>query len=68
MDHINVDSSIIRSVGYDETSQALEITFREKTYRYTGVPRATYEALAAAPSVGKYFHAHIKGRYSYTEV
>jgi hypothetical protein len=61
-----VESSNLRSVGYDESRQLLEIEFRNgRVYRYTGVPRAEYEELMRAPSLGRYFLANIRDSYDY---
>ncbi len=63
-----VDSSNLRSVGYDEATQTLEIEFHNGgIYQYYAVP-SVYQALMSAPSHGKYFHAHIKGVYQYKRV
>lgn len=64
MHRIAVSSSDLRSVGYDSTSQTLEIEFHSGgVYQYYGVPLALYHALMAAGSHGRYFHAHIKDHY-----
>jgi hypothetical protein len=61
-----VDSSTIVAVGYDPASATLEIEFHERRiYRYAGVPERHFGGLVAAPSVGRYFHRHIRGRYRY---
>jgi hypothetical protein len=62
----DVQSSALRSVGYDGGQQTLVITFQSgSTYEYGGVPRKVYEELMRAPSKGTYFNAHVKGQYSY---
>jgi hypothetical protein len=62
----DVQSSALRSVGYDAGSQTLAITFVSgSTYEYSGVPRSVYEGLLSAPSKGSYFNTHVKGQYSY---
>jgi len=64
-----VVSSDIRSVGYDDQSQILEIEFHSGgIYQYYSVPRAVYEGLMNAPSHGKYFHAHVKAVFRYQRV
>ena len=64
-----VNSSDVRSVGYDEATQTLEIEFHSGgTYQYYAVPLVVYRALMSAPSHGQYFHAHIKGLYRYRQV
>lgn len=67
MDRKPVQSSNIRSVGYDPRSLTLEIEFKgvkdgAAIYQYPNVAPETYRALINAPSVGSYFAAHIKAR------
>lgn len=64
MDRFLVRSSSIRSVGYDATAAVLEIEFRLGTlYQFTAVPPSVYDRLMTAPSKGKFFFLHIKGRF-----
>lgn len=61
-----VDSSSVRSIGYDAASGTLEVEFRHGTvYRYRGVPRKVHEELVAADSIGRYFNAHVRDRYPF---
>src|SRR5919199_1489760 len=63
---IVVESNYLRSVGYDSSSQVLEIEFqRGEVYQYIDVPPAVYTDLMNAPSHGKYFNANIKEVYPY---
>ena len=65
----SVVSSDIRSVGYDGSSQVLEIEFHSGgVYQYYSVPRSVYNALMQASSHGTYFHRHIKGIYRYQKI
>ena len=58
--------SALRSVGYDEAAQILEIEFLSGgVYRYYGVAREVYQELLDAPSKGSYFLKHIKDEYQY---
>jgi hypothetical protein len=52
-----VDSSLIRSVGYDLPNSVLEIEFveRGRVYHYFDVPLSVYSELMAAGSKGAYF-------------
>lgn len=64
MERKSVTSSDLRSVGYEATSQTLEVEFQDgSVYRYYDVPLATYEGLMAGPSHGKYFHRYIKKQF-----
>ena len=69
MQHVKVESSNLASVGYDEASQTLEVTFKNgATYAYSRVPASVHEALMAADSHGKYLNAQIKPRYAATKL
>jgi len=55
-----VQSSAIRSIGHDGSTLEVEMSSGQ-VYRYEGVERTHFEALLASPSIGKEFHARIKG-------
>lgn len=58
---IPVESSQIKSVGYNEATHNLDIEFKSGgIYRYANVPREVHQALVTAPSIGSYFYKHIK--------
>jgi hypothetical protein len=64
MDKINVSSSNIESIGYDEDNKMLEIKFKSGgIYQYKGVPSKVFQNLMNASSHGKYFSAFIKDKY-----
>lgn len=59
-----VRSSNIASIGYEPSSQTLEIEFHSRTvYQYYMVTQKLYEDFMRASSHGTFFHEHIKGRY-----
>ena len=69
MQHTNVESSNLRSVGYDTETSTLEIRFHSGgLYEYLNVPESVWRALMGAPSHGKFFHAHIKERYRFRKI
>lgn len=68
MEHVSVNSSDLRSVGYDPNSQTLEIQFHNGLYTYSNVPESVYNSLMSAGSHGKYFHQYIKGNYPYRKI
>lgn len=69
MDMINVDSSNVAAVGYDEDSSTLQVEFNNGgMYQYFDVPVNLFEGLRDADSVGGYLAANIKGRYRYSKV
>ena len=60
-----VESNYLRSVGYDSSTQVLEIEFRRgEVYQYIDVPLTVYTELMNAPSHGRYFNTNIKEVYS----
>jgi hypothetical protein len=61
MDRTPITSTALRSAGYDERAQALEVEFvHGGVYRYLGVPRDIFDGLLAAESRGTYFDEHVK--------
>ena len=61
-----VNSSDIGAIGYDATTQTLEIDFHATgRYRYFSVPQEIFDQLRQTPSPGKYFLQHIKGRFAW---
>lgn len=59
-----VDSSAIRSLGYDPASQTLEVEFQSgSVYDYFGVTSRLWASFQAAPSKGKFFARKIRGRF-----
>ena len=69
MEMINVDSSNVAAVGYDEGSETLQVEFNNGgTYQYFDVPAQLFESLRDAGSVGGFLAEHIKGSYRYSKV
>jgi len=69
MERQTVNSSNLKSVGYDPDRRLLEIEFHTgAVYQYFNVPESVYRELMAAPSHGKYFHQHIKDQYRYQRI
>lgn len=65
----DVQSSVLRSVEYDDEACELDITFQSgKIYRYRGVPPEIVDELLDAGSKGEYFNLHIKDAFAYSEV
>ena len=65
-----VESSLIRSVGYDLPSSVLEVEFIEgnRVYEYYDVPLSVYSRLMGAESQGSYFNEYIKDFYAYMQI
>lgn len=67
---INVASSNVASIGYDETNQILYVRFitNNALYIYKGVPIGEFEGLRNAPSIGSYLHRNIKNLFPYERI
>ncbi len=64
-----VESTNIKSVGYDPEDEILEVEFHSGgVYHYVGVPAAVYEGFLGARSKGRYFGDFIRLRYPYEKV
>lgn len=65
----SVESSELRSIGYDEGTLMLEVEFQKRgTYQYFGVTKDVYSSLMSAESKGRYFNTSIKDFYVYRRV
>ena len=63
---IMVDSSMVKSIGYDGDNRMLFMRFNNDTlFRYKNVPYSEYDRLINAVSVGTYFNSKIKNVYEY---
>jgi len=59
-----LSSSSVASAGYDLATHTLELEFLHGgVYQYFLVPEATYRALLAAPSAGRFVAEKIKPRH-----
>jgi hypothetical protein len=66
---IEVNSSVLLAVGYEEISETLRVVFVSgNEYRYTGVPIQVYRNLCNAESMGQEFNRTIRNRYDCTVV
>lgn len=64
VDRVEVNSSLIASVGHNGVAGVLEVEFVHggAVYRYSGVSTAMYQEMMAAESVGKWFSKNVKAR------
>lgn len=61
----NVESSVLKSVGYDKDKKVLEIELvNNAIYKYYKVPVSEYTNLMKSSSLGEYYNKRIK-KYSY---
>ena len=64
-----VDSSELRSVGYEMNAAVLEAEFHSgEVYHYFDVPAQLVVELLEAESVGRYFNAHIRSKFKFKKV
>ena len=65
MDRDYVDSSMIASIGYDQSTGTVEVEFHSngEIWQYFDVPEITYNEVPAAGSIGKAFIALIKKQF-----
>jgi hypothetical protein len=69
MEREYVESSMIKSYGFDSSTSILEIEFNSGAiWQYFDVPESTYYEMKSAGSCGKFFHANIKGQYADSQV
>ena len=69
MDRQNVDSTLATSVGYDPNTSTLEMEFKSTgaVWQYYDVPESVFNEMMNG-SIGKYFHANIKGQFTESQV
>lgn len=64
-----VASSNIRTIGYDKSTQTLEVEFLSgRVYQYYGVSDSLYQHLMQSASKGQFLNAYIKNAYPYSRV
>jgi gluconate kinase len=64
-----VESSMMRTVGYDPKEQILEIEFQSgRIYHYYEVEETVFKELIEAESLGRYFRDNIQDLYAYGQV
>ena len=69
MNRIPVASSNVASIGYDPTTQTLEVEFNNGTiYQYFDIPQSAYEAFMNSDSKGRFLNLNIKGVYRYARL
>lgn len=66
----SVNSSNIRSIGYDEETRTLEVEFHynNSIYQYYSVPESVHRKLMNASSHGTYFDQKIKNQYRWKKI
>ncbi len=74
MNRQSVESSNIKTIGYDPINHILEVEFGKdveegnpynRLYHYFEVPEEVYQALMSAPSHGEFLYWHIAYKFTY---
>jgi len=61
---INVSSSTIHKIGYDEDAKRLTVVFNSGVkYTYANVPKELWKGLQEAKSTGQFFIREIKQQF-----
>ena len=69
MERNPVQSSNLLEIGYDPTSETLEVLFKSgHVYQYYNLPQHIYDQLMQAPSHGIFFNSEIKGHFPEAKV
>ena len=69
MERESVQSSNLTSMGYDSDTSTLELEFNSGgVWQYYEVPENVYYDMKNSSSLGKFFHANIKGQYTESKV
>jgi len=64
-----VESSMIKSIGYDAQSSTLEIEFNSgAVWQYFDFPESLWYEFESSESKGKFFHGQIKNQYRESRV
>ena len=69
MEREYIESSMIRSIGFDASTSTLEIEFNSgAVWQYFDFPESKWYEFRNAESKGKYFNREIKNQYSESRV
>ena len=69
MEREYVESTMIRSFGFESYSSTLEVEFNNgAVWQYYDVPENLFYEMKSAGSCGKFFNANIKGQYTESQV
>ena len=59
-----MQSSDIKSVGFDKESRVLEVEFKSgAVYQYVNVPENIYQEFISSDSLGRYLNTEIRDNY-----
>lgn len=65
MERRKVNSSKIRSVGYDERARVLEVEFSDgSVFQYSGVSQELHRRMMSSPSISSFYQDRIEEDFS----
>lgn len=70
MERTPINSSMIESIGYDQSNGTLEVEFKKggTIWQYYDVPEHVWHEFQGAGSQGQYFLANIRDRFGSSKV
>lgn len=69
MERSAVGSSNISEIGYDPSSETLEVMFTNgSVYQYYNVGQDLFDQIMQAPSKGQFLNIYVKNAYPYSRV
>ena len=69
MEREYVESTMIKSYGFDSSTSTLEVEFNSgAVWQYYDVAESLFYEMKSSDSCGKFFNAHVKGQYSESQV
>lgn len=69
VNHMPVQSSTLRSAGYNEENGDMHVTFKDGgSYIYHDVPPEVHQAFMMAGSKGNFLHHQVKNRFEFTKL
>ena len=69
MKTIQIQSSLIKTIGYAEKEKVLDVEFQNgRKYRIFCFPLNKLSKFVLAGSKGKFYHKEIKGKYPYLKI
>ena len=64
MKRLEVNSSMIKSIGYEHQYLIMQVEFTNGTiFNYLGVSPSVFDELKYSDSIGKSFNSFIRGKY-----
>lgn len=62
---VAVRSSAIGAIGYERETRRMYVDFHDSSpvYIFCEVPEAVFRQFVSAPSIGRFYHRHVRDRY-----